>query len=251
MRAQAVKDVSDSIMRGPRGVPRRNSSPSCPPGLAVYPPLSTFAWSGSGCPVLCRRAFGFLWFNRPNDFPGSASGLIDHDPGAIDEEPVRLGFAVAQSLVKLCRTRMYTDDFRRKSNDLVETGTLQTGSAKLYSPWRHSRLPSTACGAVRIGPSVRSVTPMLAGPCTTALDTGNCMASRQRVSCGGSKAEGIPGTRSSRTYPRACLNVRPSEATGSPVEVWPLLSELVMGTRQRRSDLNRTKRLTFVEARLP
>ncbi len=34
--------------------------------------------------------------------------------------------------VKLRRTRMYTSDFRRKSNDLVETGTFQTGSAKLY-----------------------------------------------------------------------------------------------------------------------
>jgi hypothetical protein len=34
--------------------------------------------------------------------------------------------------VKLRRTCMYTIGFRRKSNDFVENGTFQTGSAKLY-----------------------------------------------------------------------------------------------------------------------
>src|ERR1017187_448320 len=35
--------------------------------------------------------------------------------------------------VKLRRTCMYTIGFRRKSNDFVEIGTFQTGSAKLYT----------------------------------------------------------------------------------------------------------------------
>ena len=36
-------------------------------------------------------------------------------------------------LVKLRRTCMYIGGFRRKSNDFVETGAFQTGSAKLYT----------------------------------------------------------------------------------------------------------------------
>ena len=65
--------------------------------------------------VIGQRAFGFRRFNRPNDFRASGSGLIDYDPGAIDEETVRLGFTVAQAL----KTQSVAIDGLRRGDERV------------------------------------------------------------------------------------------------------------------------------------
>ena len=48
--------------------------------------------------VIGSRAFAFRRFNRPDDFRASGSGLLDWDPAMIDEQTVRLAFAVARKL---------------------------------------------------------------------------------------------------------------------------------------------------------
>lgn len=48
--------------------------------------------------VIGQRAFAYRRFNRPNDFRASGSGLLDHDPAAIDENFVRLAFSASQKL---------------------------------------------------------------------------------------------------------------------------------------------------------
>ncbi len=65
--------------------------------------------------VIGDRAFGFRRFNRPNDFRASGSGLIDYDLSAIDEETVRLGFAVAQAL----KTQSVAIDGLRRGDERV------------------------------------------------------------------------------------------------------------------------------------
>ena len=48
--------------------------------------------------VIGGRAFAFRRLNRPDDFRASGSGLIDHDPGAIDPAAVRLALDAAHRL---------------------------------------------------------------------------------------------------------------------------------------------------------
>ena len=48
--------------------------------------------------VIGNRAFAFRRFNRDADFRASGSGLIDHDPAAIDESFVCLAFETARSI---------------------------------------------------------------------------------------------------------------------------------------------------------
>lgn len=45
--------------------------------------------------VIGDRAFGFLRYNRPNDFRASGSGRLDTDPSMIDPDAVKLAFETA------------------------------------------------------------------------------------------------------------------------------------------------------------
>lgn len=65
--------------------------------------------------VVGGRAFGFRRFNRPNDFRASGSGLVDHDPDAIDPAAVRLALHAARRL----RTQSLAFDIMRKGDELV------------------------------------------------------------------------------------------------------------------------------------
>lgn len=75
--------------------------------------------------VIGNRAFGFLRFNRDDDFRASGSGRIDWDSKEVPQEAVRLAFEIARRL----KTQSVAIDVLRRGAELVVGEISYTGAS--------------------------------------------------------------------------------------------------------------------------